>query len=401
MQLDERAARFDSPEPPVDLRTGDDRARHLAAVDGAWRAAGLLHRAGAGARARPGRHLPGAPGCPALGRRPRRLRRGRPDRLGGDRIRAAPHRAPDDGVHRAPAGARCVGRRHRAWDGRVVRGPPAAPPSCGRRSTRRSRPAARRSPTCSADCSHPRSALCCVRPPSCLGLIVIPVWLFYVLKDREGFTRSVARALPPSWRPDAENLLALLGRVGGRWVRGQLLLGASIFLATAIGLTILTVIGFSEFGQFTLVLALIAGAARVRPDHRADHLGGAGDPDRPVDLVPGGRRGGIAVHRDPAAREQPPGAEGARRCDRAASGGHDPGARRRRGALRDRRRDSRRTRRSRWTRPVSLRLPSARRTAAVSCLRARTSRRAPHAAGRGAAALRSAHRRARARGGVA
>jgi predicted PurR-regulated permease PerM len=92
-----------------------------------------------------------------------------------------------------------------------------------------------------------------------LGLVVVPVWLFFVLKDREGFSRTVAGALPPSWRPDAENLLGLLGRVGGRWVRGQLLLGASIFVATVIGLTILTVIGFSEFGQFLLVLALIAG----------------------------------------------------------------------------------------------------------------------------------------------
>jgi predicted PurR-regulated permease PerM len=48
-------------------------------------------------------------------------------------------------------------------------------------------------------------------------------------------------------------------------VRGQLLLGASIFLATTIGLTILTVIGFSEFGQFTLVLALIAGVLEWFP----------------------------------------------------------------------------------------------------------------------------------------
>ena len=97
------------------------------------------------------------------------------------------------------------------------------------------------------------------------GLVVIPVWLFFVLKDREGFSRSVAGALPPSWRPDAENLLALLSRVGGRWVRGQLLLGASIFAATAIGLTLLTIIGFSEFGQFTLVLALIAGLLEFVP----------------------------------------------------------------------------------------------------------------------------------------
>ena len=98
-----------------------------------------------------------------------------------------------------------------------------------------------------------------------LGLIVVPVWLFFVLKDREGFSRTVAGALPPSWRPDAENILALLGRVGGRWVRGQLLLGASVFLATVIGLTILTVIGFTEFGQFMLVLALIAGVLEWFP----------------------------------------------------------------------------------------------------------------------------------------
>ena len=98
-----------------------------------------------------------------------------------------------------------------------------------------------------------------------IGLVLIPVWLFYVLKDREGFPRSVAAALPPSWRPDAENLLALLARVGGRWVRGQLLLGAAVFLATVIGLTILTLVGFSEFGQFTLVLALIAGLLEFVP----------------------------------------------------------------------------------------------------------------------------------------
>ena len=98
-----------------------------------------------------------------------------------------------------------------------------------------------------------------------LGLVVIPVWLFFVLKDRESFPRAVAGALPPTWRPDGENLLAILGRVGGRWVRGQLLLGASIFVATAIALTILTLIGFSEFGQFTLVLALIAGVLEWFP----------------------------------------------------------------------------------------------------------------------------------------
>jgi predicted PurR-regulated permease PerM len=98
-----------------------------------------------------------------------------------------------------------------------------------------------------------------------LGLFVVPVWLFFVLKDREAFPRAVAGAMPPTWRPDVENLLTLLGRVGGRWVRGQLLLGGSVFIATVIGLTFLTLIGFGEFGEFTLILALIAGVLEWFP----------------------------------------------------------------------------------------------------------------------------------------
>jgi predicted PurR-regulated permease PerM len=98
-----------------------------------------------------------------------------------------------------------------------------------------------------------------------LGLVVIPVWLFYVLKDRERFAGAVAGAMPPGWRADIGNMLGLLGRVGGRWVRGQLLLGVAIFIATVIGVGLLVVIGFSEFGQFVLVLALIAGVLEWFP----------------------------------------------------------------------------------------------------------------------------------------
>jgi predicted PurR-regulated permease PerM len=98
-----------------------------------------------------------------------------------------------------------------------------------------------------------------------IGLVVIPVWLFYVLRDRERLPGAVAAAVPSSWRPDAENVLAILARVGGRWVRGQLLLGVAIFVATVIGLTALTLVGFREFGAFTLVLALIAGVLEWFP----------------------------------------------------------------------------------------------------------------------------------------
>ncbi len=97
------------------------------------------------------------------------------------------------------------------------------------------------------------------------GLIVVPVWLFFVLKDREGLPDAVAGAMPPSWRDDARNILALLARVGGRWVRGELALGAAVFAATAVGFGILTLVGFGEFGKFTLVLALFAGVLEWFP----------------------------------------------------------------------------------------------------------------------------------------
>ncbi len=97
------------------------------------------------------------------------------------------------------------------------------------------------------------------------GLIVVPVWLFFVLKDRDGLPDAVAGAMPPAWRDDARNVLALLARVGGRWVRGELALGAAVFAATAVGFGILTLVGFGEFGKFTLVLALFAGVLEWFP----------------------------------------------------------------------------------------------------------------------------------------
>jgi len=98
-----------------------------------------------------------------------------------------------------------------------------------------------------------------------IGLVVVPIWLFFVLRDRERLPSALAGSVPPGWRRDAENVLAILARVGGRWVRGQLLLGLAIFAATAVGLTALTLAGFREFGAFALVLALIAGVLEWFP----------------------------------------------------------------------------------------------------------------------------------------
>jgi predicted PurR-regulated permease PerM len=98
-----------------------------------------------------------------------------------------------------------------------------------------------------------------------VSLVVIPVWLFFALKDRESLSPALHAALPEHWRADADNVLGLLALTGGRWVRGELLLGLAVGSATAIGLTGLYLAGFTEFGRFTLVLAVIAGVLEWFP----------------------------------------------------------------------------------------------------------------------------------------
>ena len=98
-----------------------------------------------------------------------------------------------------------------------------------------------------------------------VGLVVVPVWLAYVLKDRERLPNGVLGLLPVNWRPDGRNTMDITAGVIGRWIRGQLLLGAVIFGATLIGLLVLSAIGFSEFADFAILLALVAGILELVP----------------------------------------------------------------------------------------------------------------------------------------
>ena len=190
-----------------------------------------------------------------------------------------------------------------------------------------------------------------------VGLVVIPVWLFFVLKDRAALPGAVERALPEGWRPDARNVMALFAGVGGRWVRGQLLLGVAIFIATVIGLTILTLIGFGEFGEFTLVLALIAGVLEWFP------IIGPIIAAVPAILIgltisPAAALAAVVVYTAIQQLENNllvPKVIGD--AVETASGSHDPGAGGRRRAVRDRRRHPGRPDRRTGAGPVPVHLP--------------------------------------------
>lgn len=98
-----------------------------------------------------------------------------------------------------------------------------------------------------------------------VGLVVVPVWLAYVLKDRERMPAGILGLLPPGWRADGRNTMDITAGVIGRWIRGQLLLGAVIFGASLIGLLGLAAIGFTEFADFAILLALVAGILELVP----------------------------------------------------------------------------------------------------------------------------------------
>ena len=90
------------------------------------------------------------------------------------------------------------------------------------------------------------------------GFVVVPIWMFYALRDRHNFERNFAAALPAPVQPDVLNGVRIADRLVGRYLRGQLLLGFIVGVATFIGLVLLDV-------ELAIALAVFAGIAELIP----------------------------------------------------------------------------------------------------------------------------------------
>jgi predicted PurR-regulated permease PerM len=95
--------------------------------------------------------------------------------------------------------------------------------------------------------------------------LILPAWLFFLLKDRVRLGRSLEEALPPAWRGDVFALFAIANRVFGNWVRGQLVLGASVGILSYVGLMVLSTYVDPVFGRYAVLLALVAGILELVP----------------------------------------------------------------------------------------------------------------------------------------
>ena len=91
-----------------------------------------------------------------------------------------------------------------------------------------------------------------------LGLITIPVWLFYVLKDQRQAQEFLYQLFPPNVRPDVAAIGGIVDRILSSYIRAQLFLGLLVGIMTGVGLALLGV-------PFALVLGIIAGITELIP----------------------------------------------------------------------------------------------------------------------------------------
>jgi predicted PurR-regulated permease PerM len=97
------------------------------------------------------------------------------------------------------------------------------------------------------------------------GYLLLPVWVFYLLKDRLALTDQFDRSLPASWRFDVWAVLRIARRVFGQWVRAQLVLGFTVGALTFVGLIVLSRLVDPVFGRYAVLLSVTAGILELLP----------------------------------------------------------------------------------------------------------------------------------------
>jgi len=85
-----------------------------------------------------------------------------------------------------------------------------------------------------------------------LGFAAMPLFLFYLLKDSEKIQKNIYAELPPAVAKHTRNILRIIDRVLGRYLRTQLFLGSLVGAASYIGFAIMGV-------PFALPLAFFNG----------------------------------------------------------------------------------------------------------------------------------------------
>jgi predicted PurR-regulated permease PerM len=89
------------------------------------------------------------------------------------------------------------------------------------------------------------------------GFVVVPFWVFYVLRDQKKGKAALDFLLPSWLHVDFWAVVRIVDDVFGRWLRGQLFLSTVLGVEIFIGLNLLTFLGVEGI-KYVLLLAVIA-----------------------------------------------------------------------------------------------------------------------------------------------
>ena len=91
-----------------------------------------------------------------------------------------------------------------------------------------------------------------------VGLVAVPIFVFYLLKDREKVRDSFIDSFPTDWQIHVVYVLRILNRVAGAYVRAQVSLAACGWIAISVGLYFLGV-------EYAVLLGAVAGIFEFIP----------------------------------------------------------------------------------------------------------------------------------------
>jgi predicted PurR-regulated permease PerM len=91
-----------------------------------------------------------------------------------------------------------------------------------------------------------------------IGLFIVPLWMFYFMRDQPEIETSLFRMVPKPYRDDVRCIQALVESVLSSYLRGQVILSLSVGIMTTLGLELLGI-------DFALLLGTIGGLLEIVP----------------------------------------------------------------------------------------------------------------------------------------
>jgi predicted PurR-regulated permease PerM len=97
-----------------------------------------------------------------------------------------------------------------------------------------------------------------------VSLLVLPTWLFSVLRDRNRAVRAVNSLLPETWRADFWAPLRIADRTLGFYIRGFMVQAIAVTVGVYLGVQVLQALGYGPF-RYPLLLAMAVGLTQLIP----------------------------------------------------------------------------------------------------------------------------------------